>query len=148
MEQYYYEIGKDPSPTPEHIPQNILETPKEDFILHNSSYEDIVIDTIQTILDYPKNELIISSYSDTTLYKCPTKKSLDARHIWKSAKIPKNAISYDIESRLLDLSFTYASLEIFDRKILFIKWNTLSNSKCQSTWRGFIRWILCATVSS
>lgn len=105
------------------------------------------IKDIQDILDFSKSELLISSASNRTLYKCPPRKSLDARKIWKDSKIPRCAVIYDIESLLLDWAFTNAHLEIYNRSIKRIIWKSHSNCQCESTWKVFLQWIICATQS-
>ena len=102
---------------------------------------------IQTVLDYPKECLLISNKFDKALYKRPPRKSFDARKIWRQAHIPRNAHIQDIEYLLLDWAFTYARLEIQDKQIKYIFWRSQSNCLCQATWRSFLRWIICSTLS-
>jgi hypothetical protein len=102
---------------------------------------------IQDFISFPKNELMISSKDDNTLYSQPPRKSPDARKIWKSAKIPTLAYKYDIEFLLLNWAYKYAYLEINNKKIDKIIWKLKNKSKCQSTWQCFLQWILCASVS-
>ena len=148
LDKYFYQIPSAPPSTPEHTPITI-DIPKDNFNINDSSDEDTTntIDNIQTILNYSKYELLITSYLEKKEYRQPAHKSRDARNIWKSAKIPKYATIYNIELLLLDWAFTYASLEIYDKKIMSIEWNITNNSKCQSTWKCFIHWIICASNS-
>lgn len=102
---------------------------------------------IQSILDYPKECLLISNKSDKALYKRPPKKSFDARKIWRQAHIPRNACIQDIEYLLLDWAFTYARLQIQDKQIKYIIWKSHSNCVCQATWKAFLHWIVCSCFS-
>lgn len=149
-----------PSPTPPPSPQItydkssiILQIPDEDnfyldpFPIDSSESEDETpISDIQSTLHFSKDDLLISSYNDKTLYKKPSRKSSDARKIWKQAKIPKASVIHDIESLLLDWAFTHSFLEIEDKKIKSIIWRSKSNCRCQSTWPAFLKWILCASL--
>lgn len=149
LDKYFYQIPSAPPSTPEHTPRIAIDIPNDTFTIAESSDDDNIntIDNIQSILSYSKYELLITSYLEKKEYRRPTHKSRDARNIWKSAKIPKYATIYNIELLLLDWAFTYASLEIYDKKIISIKWNTINNSKCQSTWKCFLHWIICASNS-
>ena len=98
------------------------------------------------VVDTIKCGLLISSPLDTTLYKAP--KSGDAVMIWKYAKIPAQACIREIESGLIDWAFTYATLEVIEGHISKVIWTTQSECKCSSSWSAFIRWILCASVST
>ena len=100
---------------------------------------------IQTILDYPKECLLTASYDNKTFYTIPPLSAADARHIWIHAHIPRQACIQDIEYLLLDWAYTYAHLEISDRRVKHIAWPTSSNCICQATWPAFLRWIICAT---
>ena len=91
---------------------------------------------------------MVSSIYDRTIYKCPSRKSIDARNIWKSAKIPKTAYIYDIENLLLNWAYKNAYLEIHNKKIIKIRWNTKTNCYCESTWQAFLKWIKCASIST
>lgn len=140
-----------PSPELELYPITI-EIPDDN--LNNITYSqnsddeiDLHINDIQNFINFPKTELIISSPYDNKLYKQPSKKSFDARYIWKSAKIPSVSYIYNIECLLLNWAYTYADLEIIDTKINKIKWKSKSNCECESTWRGFLKWIICASLS-
>lgn len=133
-----------------------IEIPDSDDIFTNNGITypqssdddaDIHIDDIQNFINFPKSELMISSLEDRTLYKRPSRKSIDARKIWKSAKIPPKAYIYDIESLLLDWAFTHAYLEIYDKKIKKIIWKSKSNCRCESTWKTFLQWIICGSLS-
>lgn len=144
------------SPQLESVPihQLTIDIPEDDFHLNDiicaESSEDEKennINDIQNILNFSKSELIISSTSDKTLYKCPPRNSIDARKIWKSAKIPRCAVIQDIESLLLDWAFTHAYLEIYNKKIRKIIWKSKSNCRCESTWKAFLQWIVCASHS-
>lgn len=110
-----------------------------------SPNDNIITDNLN--IHYSINDLLITSPLNKKQYKCPTHNSHDAQNIWISAKIPNYSTIYNIELLLLNWAFTYASLEISDNKIISIKWNT-NNSKCQSTWKCFIRWIICASTSN
>lgn len=146
------------SPQQEPIPTQRLtiQIPDDDFYLdlndnsYNSSDDekDEPIKDIQGSLGFSKEDLLISSIRDIMLYKCPPRKSFDARKIWKLAKIPRRAYIREIETLLLDWAFTYAVLEISGKKIVKISWTSKSNCHCQSTWPAFIRWIVCASVST
>ena len=129
------------------IPDDLNNFYLEPFPIDSSeSEDDKPISDIQSTIHFSKEDLLISSYMDRTLYKKPSRKSADARKIWKQAKIPKAAISRDIESLVLDWAFTHASLEIKGKKIQSITWTSKSNCNCQSTWRAFLKWILCASL--
>jgi len=98
------------------------------------------------VVDTIKAGLLISSPLDTTLYKVP--KSGDVVNIWKYAKIPAQACIRDIESGLIDWAFTYATLEVTEGRISKVIWTTQNDCKCSSSWSAFIRWILCASIST
>jgi hypothetical protein len=148
------------SPTPPSSPQIIydkssitLQIPEDDnFYLEafpidsSESDDDKPISDIQTTLHFSKEDLLISSHNDRTVYKKPSRKSADARKIWKQAKIRRSAVTSDIESLLLDWAFTHAFLEIEGKKIKSIIWKSKSNCRCQSTWAAFLKWILCASL--
>lgn len=104
--------------------------------------------SIQSILTYPKERLLISSFSDKQLYRQPNKKSYDARKIWRYAKVSHNATIREIEMKLLDWAFTYASLVIENNTIKSITWNIHSGDKCASSWSAFLKWIICASLSN
>jgi hypothetical protein len=108
---------------------------------------EVPIKDIQNSLDFSKSELMISSTQDKTLYKIPPRKSFDARKIWRIAKIPRVAVIHDIESLLLDWAFTNAYLEIYNKKIKKIIWKSKSNCRCESNWKAFLQWIVCASQS-
>ncbi len=159
VEQFIQTPSAPPSsPQLEPVPTERLtiQVPDDDFYLdlnensyHSSDEEkETQIKDIQTSLGFSKEDLLITSLADKTLYKCPPQKSFDARKIWKLAKIPRHAYIRDIETLLLDWAFTYAVLEISDKKIVNITWKSKSNCRCESTWPAFLRWMLCATVSS
>jgi hypothetical protein len=108
--------------------------------------QNYIINT-ESIPNFSNSELLISDYNDTTLYKIPPHTSFDAREIWESAKIDKYAIIYDIESSLLDWAFSHAHLEINNNKITKITWNSKNNYRCEFTWKAFLQWIICASLS-
>jgi hypothetical protein len=158
----FIEIPSAPPPSPEleyiSTERLTIQVPDDDFYidLNNNAYHSsdddykygIHIKDIQGSLNFSKEELLISSTSDITNYKCPPRISSDARKIWKSANIPRISNAREIEILLLNWAFTYASLEIRDRKIISINWQSKSNCRCQSTWKAFIKWILCACLST
>jgi hypothetical protein len=118
--------------------------------LYDSSDEELdsqLIIDIQTALNFPKTDLLISNNFDTILYKRPSKKSPDVRYVWKSARIPKYANIMNIEILLLNWVYTFGSLEIIDKQITKVKWFSKNNSLCESTWRAFLTWILCGCIS-
>lgn len=139
-----------PPPTPD-------QTPRLRLIIPEEKYDDVELDmvesnlptpiNIQQTLDFSKELLMISSIYDNTICKIPSKKSQDARKIWEYAKIPSVATVREIEYKLLDWAYTYASLEIVDNKIIRITWHSHSNCTCISTWSAFLKWIICSTKS-
>jgi hypothetical protein len=143
-----------PAPPPSPTQRPTIEISDEDSYLNLHSYnssddeKEEPIKDIQGSLGFSKEDLLISSTRDIMLYKCPPRKSFDARKIWKLAKIPRRAYIREIETLLLDWAFTYAVLEISGKKIVKISWTSKSNCHCQSTWPAFIRWIICASVST
>jgi hypothetical protein len=102
------------------------------------------LNDIQNILDYPKEYLLITSRYSKAFYKRPGLAAGDARYIWKQAHLPHLACVQDIEYLLLDWAFTYADLEIKDRKICGVAWLTKSECLCRASWSAFLHWILCA----
>jgi hypothetical protein len=114
----------------------------------NESPINIHIKDIQTILNFPKNKLLVFYNSEPKRYKRPDTNTIDVFHIWKNANIPKVASIQDIEILLLDWAHTYASLEIDekDKKITKITWHLLNKTICISTWSAFIKWIICASI--
>lgn len=114
--------------------------------LESSDKQNYIINT-QSIPNFSNSDLLISAYNDTTLYTIPPHTSSDAREIWESAKIDKYAIIYDIESSLLDWAFSHAYLEINNNKITKITWNSKNNYRCEFTWKAFLQWIICASLS-
>ena len=156
LEQYTIpEIPKAPPSSPEnktpHTPRVTIEIPEDKFSLDYSDDENNSINyhiqDIQSILNFPKTELLIFSKAEPKNYRRPSTKSTDARHIWNAAKIPKIASIQDIELLLLDWAYTYASLEISGKKIQKITWPSKSNAPCIATWSSFIHWIICACIS-
>jgi hypothetical protein len=143
-------------PAPPPSPRPTIQISDEDYIdLNIHSYhssdeeqEPQQIKDIQSSLGFSKEDLLISSLLDKTIYKCPPRKSFDARKIWKLAKIPQRTYIRNIEILLLDWAFTYAVLEISGKKIVKITWTSKSNCRCESTWAAFVRWIVCASVST
>ena len=101
---------------------------------------------IESVIDYPKEELMVTSRYDKTMYYMPGMTSYDARHIWRWANIPHWASIWDIESCLIDWAHTYAKMEIVDKQIVRISWTLKNQSKCSSGWLTFIRWLICATI--
>ena len=101
----------------------------------------------QPILSFSKDDLLTSSATNIQIYKRPSKSSSDARKVWKYAKIASIATIREIEIKLLDWAFSYASLEIIDKQIIKITWRTDSNCVCMCSWTAFLRWILCASTS-
>lgn len=158
-EQTFY-IPPAPPTSPQLESQQLaIKVPDDDFYIdlsefcYHSSEDDSDNDSeeeikdIQNSLAFSKDDLLISSLSDKTPYKCPPRTSFDARKIWKTAKIPQVAYIRDIESLLIDWAFTYAVLEISGKNIVRISWKSKSNCRCHSTWHAFLQWILCATIS-
>ncbi len=90
--------------------------------------------------------LLISSYTDMSLYKIPKNITSDAHKIWKAATIPEIDTIYNIERQLFEWASNNASLDIRDNKIISIKWKSLSGYEFKSSWPAFIKWILCASV--
>lgn len=156
LQQYTIpEIPKIPPSSPEnntlHTPRVTIEIPKDTFSLDYSDDENNFINyhiqDIQTILKFPKTELLTFDKLPPKNYRRPSTKSIDARHIWTTAKIPKIASIHHIELLLLDWAHTYASLEITDKKITKITWPSKSNAQCIASWSSFIKWIICACIS-
>lgn len=133
---------------------SILVPDNDDFYLDatdnlpSSDDEETQINDIQNSLNFSKQDLIISPDNDKTLYKLPPRKSYDARHIWKMSKIPRVAYIRDIEWLVLDWAFTYAHLEISNKKIKSITWKSKSKCLCKSSWQAFLHWLICATFST
>jgi hypothetical protein len=142
--RFSFSIPEDSPPTPPSTPRLTIHIPEEKDDLELESNPPT---PKQPILDFSKEELLTSSTSNQ-IYKRPSKKSGDARKVWKYAKIPSIATIREIEMKLLDWAFTYASLEIIDKKIRLITWRSHSNCLCSSSWTAFLRWILCASTSS
>jgi|688.fasta_scaffold180345_6 hypothetical protein len=166
LNENYFPRPDSPPPTPPSSPSiQPISTPRasikipedDDLYLDRSDFipdKDSVTDSspsyltdIQTILDYPKELLLTSNKYDKCLYKRPSKKSSDARKIWRQAHIPRHAYVQDIEYLLLDWAFTYAHLKIENKKIEYIYWRSGSNCHCQATWTAFLHWILCSSIS-
>lgn len=127
----------------------IPEEKDEDFELESFELESNppTPTNIQPTLDFSKESLLISSPSNTQIYKRPPRKAHDARKVWRYAKIPSAATIREIEYKLLDWAYTYAALEITDKKIKKITWRTHSNCVCSCAWGTFIKWIICASVA-
>jgi hypothetical protein len=141
-----------PPPSPDQTPRLTINIPKEkddDTELDMLELESNppTPTNIQPTLDFSKEALLISSIYDKKVYRRPPKKSIDARKVWRYAKISSIATIYEIEYKLLDWAFTYASLEIVDKKINLITWRSDSNCTCTCTWNAFLKWIICATHS-
>jgi hypothetical protein len=143
-----------PPPSPEILPfeRPAILIPDDDFyfeLCHEDSLSPTYksLPDIQTTLDFPKDELFISTITDKTTYKQPPKKSHDALKIWKAAYIPKLANIRQIEIALLDWAYNYAHLEIKDKKILSITWISDSQCTCRAKWSSFLRWMICACYS-
>jgi hypothetical protein len=151
-----------PIPTPLSSPENKEFTPRititipeetDDIIFSLDGFSDVIESNppspqhIQTSIDFPKEELLIFLNTDTKIYKIPSKKSKDARKIWRYAKINNVAQINEIESKLLDWAFTYANLKITNKKIEAILWKTHSGCLCSSKWSTFVKWIICATLT-
>lgn len=150
--RFSFSIPNDTPPAPPPSPRPTINIPEE-------KDDDIELDTIelesnpptptdiQPSLDFSKKALLISSIYDKQMYRRPPKKSIDARRVWKYAKIPSIATIYEIEYKLLDWAYTYASLEIVDKKIIRITWRAPSECTCTCAWSTFLKWIICATHS-
>jgi hypothetical protein len=149
-------------PTPPSTPENKEFTPRitisipeetDDIIFSLDGFSDVIESnppspqSIQTSIDFPKEELLIFLNTDTKIYKIPSRKSKDARKIWRYAKINNVAQINEIESKLLDWAFTYANLKITNKKIEAILWRTHSGCLCSSKWSTFVKWIICATLT-
>ena len=148
--RFSFSIPEDSPPTPPSTPRLTIHIPEEndnDLELDDLELESNPPTPKQPTLDFSKEELLTSSTSNQ-IYKRPSKKALDARKVWKYAKIPSVATIREIEIKLLDWAFTYASLEIIDKKIILITWRTHSNCVCSCSWTAFLRWIVCASTSS
>jgi len=145
-------VAPPPSPTITPFNRPAIFIPDDDFYFE-LCHEDSISPTqrplpdIQTALDFPKQELFISQITDINNYKRPPKKSHDARKIWKAAYIPKLATIRQIEVALLDWAYTYAYLEIKDKKIVSITWKSDSQCTCRAKWASFLRWMICACYS-
>lgn len=139
------DIPPAPPPSPHIEPQLTIRIPEEkDMELESNPPTPT---NIQPTLDFSKESLLISSIYDKKIYRCPPKKSIEARKVWRYAKIPSTATIHEIEYKLLDWAFNYASLEIVDTKIKYITWRSDSNCSCTSNWTTFLKWIICATQS-
>jgi hypothetical protein len=110
--------------------------------------ENVDLKDSSQFIKFPKCLLQITNKQDTTLYKIPTRAANDARKIWKQAYLPKQAYAYNIESSLIDWAFNYALLEIEGYSIVNIKWFSYSHCRCESNWKAFVNWILCASSST
>jgi hypothetical protein len=97
-------------------------------------------------LNFPREFLLISSFSDKKKYSIPPKSSQAARKIWEDARIPSVECIYIIEMKLLDWAFKNARLEIIDTTIKSITWKSCSTS-CTASWKTFLKWIICATTN-
>jgi hypothetical protein len=119
---------------------------RSDAVSPNIAVSDAApLKDLQGAIDYPKECLLITPPDNTFLYTMPPPSTADTRHIWIQAHIPKRACIRDIEYLLLDWAYTYAHLEIVDRRVKYIAWPTSSGCVCQATWAAFLRWIICAT---
>jgi hypothetical protein len=146
-----------PSPridsTAEHpSPRLTLHIPEEkddDFDLESFELESNppTPTNIQPTLDFSKESLLVSSPTNHQIYKRPPRKAHDARKVWRYAKIPSAATIREIECKLLDWAYTYASLEITNKKIVRITWRTHSNCVCTCKWETFLKWIVCASLA-
>jgi hypothetical protein len=81
-------------------------------------------------------------------YKIPTEKANDVREIWMQAKIAEEETAYNIEIKLICWAFDFAIANVDKRKITKITWITSSGCKCDSTWKAFLNWIICASTST
>lgn len=97
-------------------------------------------------LNFPKEFLLISSFSDKKMYSIPPKSSQVARKIWEDAHIASVECIYIIEMKLLDWAFINARLEIIDTSIKSITWSS-SNTSCTTSWKTFLKWMICATTN-
>jgi hypothetical protein len=115
------------------------------FFLENCNdiVETFPINPIQTSLD--SRDVLLITTENPKLYRIPPNTTADTRRIWIHANIPQAARIRDIEMKLLDWAFTYANLEIIDKKITWIDWK-LGNTTCGSTWSAFLKWILCGSI--
>ncbi len=96
--------------------------------------------------NFPREFLLISSLSNKNLYKIPPKSSYYARKIWEEAGIPNMECLYKIEMKLLDWAFINARLEI-DTSIKSITWTSANNTKYTTSWKTFLKWIICASTN-
>lgn len=110
--------------------------------------EDVELKDSSCFIKFPKCLLQITNKQDMTLYKIPTRAANDARKIWKQAYLPKQAYAYNIESSLIDWAFNYALLDIEGYKIVNIRWFSDSQCRCESNWKAFVNWVLCASTST
>jgi hypothetical protein len=155
--RFSFSIPEDVIPPPP--PSSPDLTPRLTIDIPEDKHDDVELTTfeldsnpptpsnIQFNIDFNKDILLISSDSKQ-IYRRPPKSSIDARKVWRYAKIPSIATIREIEYKLLDWAFTYASLEITDKKIKRITWRTHSNCVCSCSWPAFLRWIVCASTSS
>ncbi len=139
--------SEDVSTVTNNIPLHLSITIPDDDI-DMISYNVPTPNNIQSALDYPKELLMTWSISNKQRYMCPPVSSHDARQVWLNAKLPPfvTATASEIERKLLDWAFTYASLEIVGRKIKSITWHT--TSRHVADWDTFLKWIICASKSS
>jgi hypothetical protein len=135
---YLQSLSRPPSPNSDAI---------DSMYYYDTDNESSPIKDIQTLLPFPKNELIITEKYDTKLYKIPPKTSLDAHTIWKAANIPQMANLYTIEWRLLDWAYTYADIFINNKKVIRVQWKSANKSLCEASWSAFLKWIMCACNS-
>jgi hypothetical protein len=125
------------------VPLDIIQLPQiktnDGCITYDPDYQILNIDS-------QKSQLLISSYTDMTLYKIPKNVLSDSHKIWNAATIPEVDTIYNIERQLFDWASMNASLEIRDNKIVSIKWKSDSGYVFKSSWPAFIKWIICASV--
>lgn len=117
-------------------------------LINSNTFNKIKMPTEYHYISYlSQNILLTTSSQDTKLYKIPPKYSIDARYVWKSAKLFKYAYIRDIEILLLEWASKNASLSIVGDKIDEITWKSNTNCWNKSTWNTFLHWIICASLS-
>jgi hypothetical protein len=95
-----------------------------------------------------KGILPITSPYENIIYKRPSKDAIDARNIWLQARIPNEATIHLIEKLLIKWAIDNANnntvLKIKDNRIEAIAWKSVGNAICHSSWKAFLRWIVCS----
>lgn len=130
------------------IPEPII-TPSNESFEDTDMLETNISTAAEENSEIIKTMGIMPIYSYNKIkYKIPTDKAKDAREIWLQAKIGDEEIAYNIELKLICWAFDFAIANVSHNKITKITWITSSGCKCDSTWKAFLNWILCASTST